>query len=253
MPKKKINYYFKAILVIAVFACTSYWVYTFVEEQKSKNAIYKNFGINLPTNFSIHGIDVSKYQNRIYWQNVKQVKVDGLQIGFAFLKATEGTNWVDKHYKRNQEECKKHNIIYGAYHYFKPTANAQQQISNFLKTANLSKGNLPPVLDVEETGNLSTKQLQQQVQLCLKILENHYKTKPILYSYVHFYEKHLGKSFDEYPLWVAHYEQEDTPRISRAWHFWQHSDKGNVNGITEPVDFNVFNGDSSSFKSLLLK
>jgi lysozyme len=33
----------------------------------------------------------------------------------------------------------------------------------------------------------------------------------------------------------------------------QHSEKGRVNGITTPVDFNVFSGDSLAFKELLLK
>ncbi|HAW7953768.1 TPA: hypothetical protein JLO29_000038 [Escherichia coli] len=27
-----------------------------------------------------------------------------------------------------------------------------------------------------------------------------------------------------------------------AWRFWQHSDRGQVDGINGPVDFNVFNG-----------
>ncbi len=26
------------------------------------------------------------------------------------------------------------------------------------------------------------------------------------------------------------------------WRFWQHSDRGQVDGINGPVDFNVFNG-----------
>ncbi|MDH6942674.1 glycoside hydrolase family 25 protein, partial [Escherichia coli] len=27
-----------------------------------------------------------------------------------------------------------------------------------------------------------------------------------------------------------------------AWRFWQHSDRGQVDGINGPVDFNVFHG-----------
>ena len=36
------------------------------------------------------------------------------------------------------------------------------------------------------------------------------------------------------------------------WHFWQHSDRGNVNGINEKVDFNVFNGDSLALRKLCI-
>jgi lysozyme len=62
----------------------------------------------------------------------------------------------------------------------------------------------------------------------------------------------LGKKFNDYPLWIAHYFEKDKPRISRDWHFWQHSENGRVNGITTKVDFNVFKGDSTAFKQLLI-
>ena len=86
----------------------------------------------------------------------------------------------------------------------------------------------------------------------IDVLEKHYKVKPILYSYVDFYENNLGKKFNDYPLWIAHYFEKDKPRISRDWHFWQHSENGRVNGITTKVDFNVFKGDSTAFKQLLI-
>ena len=78
------------------------------------------------------------------------------------------------------------------------------------------------------------------------------KTKPILYSNVDFYEKYLGSEFDAYPLWVAHYDEQDKPRIGRDWLFWQHSQSGHVNGIATKVDCDVFNGDSTAFRKLLL-
>jgi lysozyme len=53
-------------------------------------------------------------------------------------------------------------------------------------------------------------------------------------------------------LWAAHYYQYDVPRIDRNWDFWQHSEEGRVNGILSKVDFNVFNGDSLQFRSILM-
>jgi lysozyme len=52
---------------------------------------------------------------------------------------------------------------------------------------------------------------------------------------------------------VAHYLVKDKPRIKRNWLFWQHNETGRVNGVDAYVDFNVFNGDSTMFKKLLLK
>jgi lysozyme len=75
----------------------------------------------------------------------------------------------------------------------------------------------------------------------------------VIYTNVDFYNRYLGEAFDDYPLWVAHYYQRREPRIKRGWVFWQHSDEGRVNGIRSPVDFNVFNGDSTAFRALLLR
>ena len=86
----------------------------------------------------------------------------------------------------------------------------------------------------------------------LTTIEAVYKIKPIIYSNVEFYERNLGGEFDRFPLWVAHYNAPDKPRIERDWTFWQHSEAAHINGITSLVDCDVFNGDSTSFKKLLL-
>lgn len=57
-----------------------------------------------------------------------------------------------------------------------------------------------------------------------------------------FYHSNLAGYFNEYPWWVAHYYQRRPDNDGIAWRFWQHSDRGQVDGINGPVDFNVFNG-----------
>jgi lysozyme len=83
-------------------------------------------------------------------------------------------------------------------------------------------------------------------------MEANYQVKPIIYTNVDFYNHYLNGYLDDYPLWVAHYLQPRKPRIGRSWHFWQHSEKGRVNGVYGKVDFNVFNGDSAEFRALLV-
>ena len=55
---------------------------------------YKQFGIRIPHGYKIHGIDVSRYQNKVDWKRVKKMQVDGIRITFAFIKATEGS-WME--------------------------------------------------------------------------------------------------------------------------------------------------------------
>jgi lysozyme len=108
------------------------------------------------------------------------------------------------------------------------------------------------VLDVEQTNGQKSDKVRQRVQEWLTTVENYYGVKPIIYTNVDFYKQILKDDFDHYPLWVAHYLQKEKPRIYRDWHFWQYSEQGRANGILYKTDFNVFNGDSTAFKELLI-
>lgn len=214
------------------------------------NVHYESFGISVPRKYNIHGIDISRYQERINWKEVKSMEDDGRKIGFVFIKATEGNKLIDKYFKQNWKNAAEHRIPRGAYHYFHPSIDPLQQARQFIKQVKLNKGDLPPVLDVEETNGLAQTQLIAAIKIWLNTVEDAYGVRPIIYAGSHFYSKYLHGHFDDYPFWIAHYET-GQPRAKRNWHFWQHSEKGNVNGIRGKVDFNVFYGDSLQFKSLL--
>jgi lysozyme len=217
------------------------------------NDTYAEFGIQIPGSYQIHGIDVSKYQQNVRWEAVKQMKVRDVQLGFAFIKATQGTDRTDDSYALNWKQAKEAQIARGAYHFYNPTQNGKQQAKHFIQSVTLECGDLPPVLDIEVTKGVSAKKLKKELKAWLTEVEGHYKVKPIIYTNAGFYNNILGSDFDQYPLWVAHYQQLEQPAVKRNWLFWQHSDKGRVNGIAAAVDFNVFNGDSTAFKALLLK
>ena len=214
---------------------------------------YPAFGIAIPGQYNIHGIDVSRYQKNINWKLVEEMEVDGVKIGFAFMKATEGLASTDRHFKRNWKNAEKTGVARGAYHFFIASRSGKEQAVHFLNNVDLKEGDLPPVLDVEQMNGVSVSTLRQRVADWLQIVEKAYGVKPIIYTNANFYEKNLAGRFDKYPLWVAHYLVKDKPRIKRNWHFWQHSETGRVNGISARVDFNVFNGDSSDFKAILLQ
>ena len=222
-------------------------------EKKGEQTFFKSFEIAIPNNYRINGIDVSKHQSYIYWNAVKGMKIDSINIDFAFVKATEGVDHVDEMFERNWRLLKTHQITHGAYLYFIPSSNGRAQAKNFINQVELEKGNLPPVVDIEKTDGLNTSIIKNRLKECLTILEQHYHVKPIIYTYTEFYDNFLGKDFNEYPLWVAHYTEDKKPNIKRSWTFWQHSNVGRINGITEKVDFNVFNGDSLAFSKILIQ
>ncbi len=214
---------------------------------------YAAFGIDIPVNYDIHGIDVSHHQDVIDWGEVKNMNIEEMHLGFAFIKATEGLVNVDRLFKRNWYKAREEGMTRGAYHFFLATKSGKKQADNFIAQVNLEPGDLPPVLDVEQLYGVKPKDLRIRVKEWLTAIEAYYKVKPIIYTNVDFYDHYLGEEFDEYPLWVAHYLQPEKPRIKRVWTFWQHSETGRVNGIDNRVDFNVFNGDSLAFQQLLLQ
>lgn len=213
---------------------------------------YPEFGIPIPIEYEIHGIDVSRYQHIISWEAVSEMNVRNIRIGFAFMKATEGISNADPFFKRNWNKSKEAGIVRGAYHFFIATKDGKKQAENFIHRVDLQTGDLPPVLDVEETRGVKPEKIRAEMKKWLDAVEYYYGVKPIIYTYIDFYNRNLKGYFDDYPLWVAHYLQPHEPRISRDWVFWQHSEEGRVNGVLSKVDFNVFNGDSMAFKALLV-
>ncbi|MET0244939.1 MAG: GH25 family lysozyme [Flavitalea sp.] len=237
-----------AIIVMLVFTVREWWL-----GRKAHFVMYDAFGIDMPTNYAIHGIDVSKYQRVIDWESVREMKVQDISIGFGFIKATEGLGNRDPRFRQNWRRAKDAGVVRGAYHFFLATKSGKQQAENFISSVELMKGDLPPVLDVEQTYGVPAFKVRERVKEWLTVVENFYGIRPIIYTNVDFYNQYLKDEFDEYPLWVAHYLQKNRPRIHRPWIFWQHSEQGRVNGILQKVDFNVFNGDSTEFEELLMK
>ena len=242
---------FFPLLMMAAAATGIYYFIAYINRPKFVR--YPAFGIDLPINFQVHGIDVSHHQANIDWEAVKEMQVKNVRIGFAFIKATEGLGNVDNTFRRNWYYAGKNNIPRGAYHYFISSKSGKAQAENFIETVVLTKGDLPPVLDIETTNGASAEDLQQRARDWLDRIAECYKVRPVIYTNADFYETFLKGKFDDYPLWVAHYLVQDKPRIGRNWIFWQHNEKGRVNGIDANVDFNVFNGDSLAFRNLLIK
>jgi lysozyme len=251
--KKKFRRLIYVIASALILLIAAWFLFREFQYRKIKFTRYPEFGIVIPESYSIHGIDVSKYHDMIEWEEVRAMKVKNIQLGFSFIKATEGIGNTDPQFKRNWKKAKQAGVIRGAYHYFIGSKDGRMQAENFIDQVELESGDFPPVLDIEQLNGTTGTEFKKEAKEWLAIVENYYHVKPIIYTNVDFYNHNLGNEFDAYPLWIAHYYQQHQPSISRGWLFWQHSDEGRVNGITKPVDFNVFNGDSLEFKSLLIK
>lgn len=241
-----------ALTFTAILCLLGYLLTDYILDRRARFTRYPGFGISIPTDFNIYGIDVSHHQGHIAWDAVSQMREGRIRLGFAFIKATEGIRLKDSRFDKNWRNARQNGISRGAYHYFLADKSARQQAAHFIQQVKLQRGDLPPVLDVEETRGMPAATIRKRVREWLNIVHKHYGVKPIIYASPSFYNRVLGNEFNDHELWVAHYVRRNQPRIGRNWSLWQFSESGRVNGIRSRVDFNVFRGDSTEFRKLLI-
>jgi lysozyme len=198
----------------------------------------------------VFGIDVSEYQGKIDWDDADSI--ENFKIGFVFVRATCGVDKVDFNFKENWKQVRSKKIIRGAYHYYRPNENSIAQAKFFIKSVKLSKGDLPPILDIEQLPeNQSIDSLKVGLHRWLDYVNEHYKVKPIIYTGESYYKDFLKDEFSDYTFWVANYNFW-VESIKDEWLFWQFSEKGIVNGIDENVDINIYNGSPKMLRYLTI-
>jgi lysozyme len=200
--------------------------------------------------YEVHGIDVSHYQNEINWKRVRADSID-----FIFIKATEGKNFLDPKFFKNWRNAKANNLVRGAYHFYRPSVLSSVQAKHFIKVVKLSKGDFPPVLDLEVTDNRPKPIIINGVKNWLKIIESHYGVKPIIYVNRNWYDEIVKDNFPNYPIWMAAYRTFPKPFLSdkKQWKVWQYTNRGRVKGIKGAVDLNVFHGSEKDFKEMIIE
>lgn len=211
---------------------------------------------------SVHaqGIDVSHHQGKIDW---KKVASDG--IDFAYIKATQKS--MDRLFLENVAAAKTAGVLRGAYHYLDTSVTtvelAKIAAENFNAAIQQAGGiqmfDLPPALDYEEIGNITTAQVNKIALAFLAEIKNLTGMTPIVYT-----GNSFAKKFDievgQYPLWIARYATVvpwNVPAWSQ-WTIWQYSDGSSggvrasgsrsVAGIEGTVDLNEYNGTLAELK-----
>jgi GH25 family lysozyme M1 (1,4-beta-N-acetylmuramidase) len=201
------------------------------------------------------GVDVSNWNGAINW-----TKVAHAGYRFAYAKATEGTGYSDKTYTPNRNGSEGAGLYFGAYHFARPggksiaaaTASAIKQANRFLTVAGPQPAELPPVLDLEMTGNLSKQRLLAWTLAWLDQVEARTGVEPFLYTSPLFWKGHLGDSTAAAAagtgLWIAHWTSKTSPQVPAknwngdGWTFWQWSDCVAVPGIRHCSDGDRMNG-----------
>lgn len=199
----------------------------------------------------VKGIDMSHYDGTIDWAKVKASGID-----FAFMKATEGTTFVDPQLATNWKDAGAAGVIRGAYHFLRPAVDATAQADFFVATAGApAAGDLPLALDLEVTDNLSGAAVATAAQTFVERVQAKTGRVPVVYTSARFWTS-IGSPapspFQPYGLWDAQWTT-DCPTLPPAWMtwtFWQYSSTGTIPGIagSANVDLDEYNGSLASLQ-----
>jgi GH25 family lysozyme M1 (1,4-beta-N-acetylmuramidase) len=204
-------------------------------------------GRPFPPNRTLDGVDISHHQSGR--MNLKAARAAGLR--WMYVKATEGTSFKDRTHRRRVREARAAGLPVGAYHFARPEGrDAVAEARFFLANIDLRAGDMVPMLDLEDTGDLTRHQLTTWTGDWVRTVTRELRRrgldgKPVIYT-----PFNLEKGFGCL-LWVARYSDDfRPPAIPTPWRraaIWQHSNGKfgpvkNVPGIGR-VDVNALHPD----------
>lgn len=201
---------------------------------------------------AVLGLDVSDHQPSVNWSKVASA---GAQ--FAYVKATEGTGFVNRDFAAQYDGARAAGLIRGAYHFARPNkSGGAAQASYFVAHGGgwRSDGRtLPGALDIEynptphgaECYGLS----QRAMVSWIASFDGTYKALtsvwPVIYTTTGWWAKctgDYGGFARQDPLWIARYGAAagTLPAGWSTYTFWQYASAGKF-----PGDQDIFNGSSS--------
>lgn len=189
------------------------------------------------TSVKYKGIDISHYNSDI---DFAKVKADGIQL--VYIKATEGTTYVDNYLGISYNGAKSVGLKTGFYHFLVGTSSPETQARNFYNNIKDKQSDLKPVLDVETDGF-------DVMDYTLRFIAEFKKISNMdicIYTYSDFINN-LDSRLSSYTLWEANYYRSTSNLPSNnIWNYragHQYTDKGVVNGIYGNVDLDEFTQD----------
>lgn len=178
------------------------------------------------------GIDVSRYQKSINWTKVKQNN-----IGFVYIKATEGATHKDARFEKNFAGAKEAGIPVGVYHFFRMTSSPQKQFENFKRVVGSRRMDLIPMIDIETKDGHSKALLQRNLDIFISLIKQHYGVLPMIYSSQVFYNRYLAPKYNRYHLYLGRYNKFPPTIVGKGtYSIWQYTESGKIDGISTDVD-----------------
>lgn len=229
-----------------------------IDEKVSPNKLVWNKKQNVydkctPLNYNMYyGVDVSKHNGNINWKKVKDAGFD-----FAFIRIAyrgygkEGKLYRDEKCMQNLKNAKANGLKIGAY-VFSQSLSEDEAVEEAIFAINILKDakvelDLPLVYDgetirddVARTDDIDGVQWTKNALAFCKCVRDE-GLKPAIYSNMVWQDYYYDMAkFNDIEVWYADYNP--FPQSPYHMNYWQFSESGKVDGITDSnsfVDLNV--------------
>jgi lysozyme len=187
--------------------------------------------------YPIQGVDVSAGQGEIVWPTLAARGAD-----FAYIRATAGAHGRDARFLSNWRGAAAAGLRRGVIHHWSFCDSGEAQADNFVTTVPRDRGALPAVLELAFSPDCDVRPdpatLIAQVKAFLVVAETHTGeamlikiTKPVERAY------QVSAAIPR-PVWeVRPYFAPDY--AVRPWRLWQASAIRRVDGVPQPVNWDV--------------
>lgn len=208
------------------------------------------------------GIDISSHQHISGDSQIDlKTTLSSGKIKYGFVKATEGTGYVNPNFRDDYIDFIENDYAVGSYHYARPsssTEDARKQARVYMSVTGIAQGvkSFDPVLDIEQSDGVGTDDLQDWVEAFIDEIKSKSGRDTIIYTYPSFWRNEMGDTdkFNDMPLWIADYNSQSAPSSLPGnwsnWIFWQYTSQGKVDGYDKNIDLNVFRGSEEDLDKL---
>ncbi|MFJ4920114.1 glycoside hydrolase family 25 protein [Streptomyces sp. NPDC088725] len=159
---------------------------------------------------TVKGVDVASYQSTTF-------STSGLD--FAFVKATEGTSYINPRMTGQASHARAAGLVVGFYHFLRP-GDMKAQARYFVEKCASAEGD-PLFADWEDTG-VSCASKDAFLAEVKRLRGSSHRVG--LYCNRTFWLNHDTTSNAGDALWIADYVNAGKPRISADWTFHQYTD-----------------------------
>lgn len=194
------------------------------------------------------GIDVSKWNNTINWNSVKNAGIEFAFVRTSYRGTETGKLAADPTAATNMKGADAAGVKVGAYIFSQAitTAEAVQEAEYLLQTVKGYNITMPLVFDFEyyAGGRLSKAKLsdRKRTDICLAFCDRIKAAgyTPLVYANYSMLKSDLYASeiTAKYPVWLARYNS--TASYDGEYDFWQYTSTGKVSGISGNVDMNYW-------------